>query len=220
MTTGTAPRPALSTSRSRRARRRDESGVGIPTFRGRLPGVSRNQVLNTFRPGCRKRHDRCIDRQPPRSWRESPPTCPRNADGNETSGVPSVLHQARWAPISLEPDGGGILCRRGWVHGGYVPFARTRAERQAAARSRLRRGAVWHARGYACVVEKAARSAVSERFLLQADADRLGDEAPTARAASRRDSSEANRQRGRASAPRVWNDGAAMLKLCRSCSPP
>ena len=53
--------------------------------------------------------------------------------------------------------------------------------------------------GYACAVEKAARTAVAGRFLLQADADRLIDEAAHSRVLlPARDSSEANGQRGRA----------------------
>jgi len=125
-----------------------------------------------------------------------------NADGNETSGVPSVLHQAPLGTyLGWNLTAAGFFAGRGCgFSGGYVPFARTRAERQAAGDPRPsveeRYGTL---EGYACVVEKAARTAVTERFLLQADADRLVTEAAHSRVLPpERDSSEANRQRGRA----------------------
>jgi hypothetical protein len=62
--------------------------------------------------------------------------------------------------------------------GSYWPFAKTRAEREAAKDPRPsveeRYGTL---DGYLCVVRRAAERAVSERFLLRADADRLIKEA-------------------------------------------
>jgi alpha/beta hydrolase family protein len=60
------------------------------------------------------------------------------------------------------------------LSGGYIPFAKTKAERLAAGDPRLsleeRYGS--HA-GYVATVRAAAEKAVKERFLLQDDADQL-----------------------------------------------
>lgn len=76
-----------------------------------------------------------ITRQPPRVRRVIPSRVPRvDADGNETSGVPSVQLQ-----VPLGTYLGWNVQARGWgkgggcgFFGGYIPFATTRAERIAA----------------------------------------------------------------------------------------
>ena len=77
-----------------------------------------------------------ITRQPPGIKQIIGPLMPKvGADGNETAGVPSVLHQAPlgtytgWNVVGAgffkgQPCGGGLV-------GGYIPFARTQAERAA-----------------------------------------------------------------------------------------
>ena len=101
-------------------------------------------------------------------------------DGNETSGVPSVLHQAplgTYLGWNLTASGffEGQVCG---FQGGYVPFARTRAERLAVGDPRLsveeRYGTL---DGYVCAVERAAARLVADRFLLQDDAMRLVNQA-------------------------------------------
>jgi hypothetical protein len=66
-----------------------------------------------------------------------------------------------------QPWGGGLT-------GGYIPFAKTKAERLAKNDPRRsleeRYGSQ---RGYGCVVRKAATRAVATGFLLAADAQRL-----------------------------------------------
>lgn len=120
-----------------------------------------------------------ITRQPPGVRRVLPALMPRlNADGNETSGIPSLLHQAPlgtytgWNATADgffkgQPCGGGLT-------GGYVPFAKTKAERTLIGDPRLsleeRYG---NQQGYMCVVRKAAQRDVGRRFLLPADAERL-----------------------------------------------
>ena len=183
-----------------------KAAVGLPD----IPGLGFeespvNQVLEyDFGPGfVANDMSGVIERQPPRIVRVIPTYVPRvNADGNETSGVPSVLHQAPLGTyLGWNLTAAGFFAGRGCgFSGGYVPFARTRAARQAAGDPRPsveeRYGTL---EGYACVVEKAARTAVAGRFLLQADADRLINEAAHSRVLpAERDSSEANRQRGRA----------------------
>lgn len=143
-----------------------------------------------------------ITRQPPEIRQVIPTYVPVvNSDGNETSGVPSVLHQAplgTYLGWNITADGHykGQLCG---FWGGYVPFARTRAERLQSKDPRPsleeRYGTL---EGYMCVVRRAIDAAVSERFLLPKDAQRLVSEADASDALPRADdSSEANRAVGR-----------------------
>jgi Alpha/beta hydrolase domain len=120
-----------------------------------------------------------ITEQPPDIRQIIPPFMPKvGADGNELIGVASVLHQAPlgtytgWNPTATgwfvgQPCGGGLI-------GGYIPFATTKAERRASGDPRLSLEERYGTQeGYVCVVRTAATKAVSRRFLLQADADRL-----------------------------------------------
>jgi Alpha/beta hydrolase domain len=122
-----------------------------------------------------------ISLQPPRIRRVIPTYVPKvNADGNETAGVPSVLHQAPLGTyLGWNLTAGGFFAGQGCgFAGGYVAFAKTRAERASTHDPRLsveeRYGTL---EGYVCVVEHAASQAVGERFLLKDDADRLIREA-------------------------------------------
>jgi hypothetical protein len=124
-----------------------------------------------------------IARQPPAIRRTIPAMMPRvDRDGNETSGVASVLHQvplgtyAGWNQTASgffrgQPCGGGLT-------GGYIPFVRTKAERQASGDPRLsleeRYGT---AAGYQCLVRRVAEREVNRRFLRREDADKLISEA-------------------------------------------
>jgi hypothetical protein len=99
-----------------------------------------------------------------------------DADGNEIGGVPSVLHQAplgTYLGFNIRASGfyAGQICD---FTGGYVPFARTRAERIAAGDPRPSLEERYGSQeGYSCVVARAAHQAVAERFLLPADAATL-----------------------------------------------
>jgi hypothetical protein len=102
-----------------------------------------------------------------------------DADGNEVGGVPHVLTDAPlgtylgWNVTAggARPFHQGQICN---YVGGMVPFAKTKAERQAANDARLsleeRYGS--HA-GYLAAVAKAAKNAVERGFLLPADAEAL-----------------------------------------------
>ena len=103
-----------------------------------------------------------------------------NVDGNETSGVASVLHQ-----VPLGTYLGWNVTASGYFkgtecgfQGGYVPFAKTKAERLAAGdpRPSLEERYGTHDK-YVAQVRTAAAKLVKDRFLLQADADRLIAEA-------------------------------------------
>jgi len=122
-----------------------------------------------------------ITRQPPRIVQVIPTYVPTvNEDGNETTGVPSVLYQAPLGTyLGWNITAAGFFKGRGCGFvGGYAPFAKTRADREQTKDPRPslqeRYGTL---EGYSCVVERAARQAVADRFLLQADADRLIAEA-------------------------------------------
>lgn len=106
-----------------------------------------------------------------------PTLVPRvDADGNEIAGVRSVLLEAPlgtytgWNPIARGVFKGRIQP----LGGGYIPFARTKAERLATGDPRLsleeRYGT--HA-NYVAKVKAAASRLVSDRLMLQDDADRL-----------------------------------------------
>ena len=118
-----------------------------------------------------------IARQPPAIKQVLPTLVPRvNADGNETAGVASVLHQAplgTYLGWNVQASGffKGQIC--GFA-GGYVPFAITREERLKNNDPRLSIEERYGAQeGYMCVVRRAAQKLVRDRFLLSRDADRL-----------------------------------------------
>lgn len=103
-----------------------------------------------------------------------------NADGNEMSGVPSVLHQAPlgtylgWNILA----GGffkGQMCS---YTGSFIPFATTKAERIANHDPRPSLEERYHdQKGYVADVHMAAEKAMRERFLLPEDAERLTQQA-------------------------------------------
>jgi hypothetical protein len=95
-----------------------------------------------------------------------------DADGNEQGGVPVVLRDAPLGTylgwnITAAGFHKGQICN---YAGGMIPFARTKAERMANAdpRSSLEERYVNHA-GYVAAIEAAARHAMAEGFLLEAD---------------------------------------------------
>jgi len=114
---------------------------------------------------------------PPRVRRALPTYVPRvNRDGNETAGVASVLYQAPLGTyLGWNVIKSGFLAGQGCgFAGGYVPFARTKAERLAKNDPRLSLEERYGTQeGYLCVVRRAAEQAVSDRFLLPEDAQRL-----------------------------------------------
>jgi len=118
-----------------------------------------------------------ISKQPPTVKQLLPTLVPRvDADGSDVGGVPSVLRQAAlgsylgWNPTARGFDKG----QQCTLSGGYIPFAKTRVERMASGDPRLSLEERYrdHA-GYVTAVKAAAEKAVSERFLLREDADKL-----------------------------------------------
>ena len=160
---------------------------GFPDIPGVSPWTTVNPVLDyDFGPGfvptiCR-RHQRGSRRASGGCCRRYVPRV--NADGNETSGVPSVLHQAPLGTyLGWNVTASGFFAGQGCgFAGGYLPFARTRAGREASGDPRPsleeRYGTL---DGYVCVVRRAADAPSPIALLLRADADRLiADARPTA----------------------------------------
>ncbi|HET7765707.1 MAG TPA: alpha/beta hydrolase domain-containing protein [Burkholderiales bacterium] len=119
-------------------------------------------------------------RQPPPIKRVLKAPVPRvDADGNELGGVPVVL---RDAPLGTYlgwniTAGGARPFHQGQIcdyAGGMIPFAKTKAEREAGGDPRLSLEERYadHA-GYVAAVRAAAAKAVAAGFLLQEDADLL-----------------------------------------------
>jgi hypothetical protein len=137
--------------------------------------------------------------QPPRIRQVIPTLVPTvDADGNETSGVPSVLHQNPLGTyLGWNVTATGFFKGQGCgFAGGYWPFARTRTERLAVGDPRPsleeRYGTL---EGYACSVRRAAERAVADRFLLRDDADRLIAEAGASRVLPSAENSAADARR-------------------------
>ncbi|MDB5723396.1 MAG: hypothetical protein JWQ16_150 [Novosphingobium sp.] len=116
-------------------------------------------------------------RQPPAIRRTIPSLVPKvNADGNESSGVPSVQllvplgTYTGWNELAVGYGKGGGC---GFI-GGFIPFARTEADRRAANDPRPSLVARYrdHA-GFVAQVRSVTRRQVAEGWLLQDDAERL-----------------------------------------------
>jgi alpha/beta hydrolase family protein len=122
-----------------------------------------------------------ISMQPPVVRAILPSLVPRvDADGNETAGVASVMHQAplgTYLGWNVVADGffKGTSCGN---LGGYIPFAKTKAERTASGdpRPSLEERYGTHEK-YVATVRAAAGRMVRDRFLVPEDADRLIAEA-------------------------------------------
>jgi hypothetical protein len=97
-------------------------------------------------------------------------------DGNEVAGLKSVLMQAplgtytSWNPVAAGPLRGN----EGNLAAGYIPFALTKAERQASGDPRRSVEERYGSKeGYVCAVRIAAAKETRKRLLLPEDADRL-----------------------------------------------
>jgi Alpha/beta hydrolase domain len=156
--------------------------MGFPTLPGlpaRLPAGLINPLLDyDFGPAFNYLDGTGVQTVvPPRIKHVIRLKVPRvDADGNELGGVPVVLHDAplgTYLGWNLTASGfhKGQICN---YAGGMIPFAKTKAQRVANEDPRLsleeRYGS--HA-GYVAAVAAAARKAVAEGFLLEADATSL-----------------------------------------------
>ena len=119
--------------------------------------------------------------QPPVIRRTIPMLVPKtDSDGNEVSGIPSVLHQAPLGTyLGWNVTASGYLKGRGCgFAGGYIPFARTKTERIASGDPRLSLEERYGTHeNYVSKVKDAAQRLLEQRFLIKEDADRLVREA-------------------------------------------
>jgi hypothetical protein len=158
----------------------DQDSVGWPTIPGvRFTGILNELELLDFGRQFTAERETGIVAEPPRAVRGADYTVlvPRvDRDGNEVAGLRSVVLQA-----PLGSYAGWNLRRAGFAEGeecgltgSFVPFARTRAERDAVGDPRLSLEERYrdHA-GYVAAVRAAAARLVADRLLLQADADAL-----------------------------------------------
>jgi hypothetical protein len=161
-----------------------QAALGFPSIPGKpLPDGLLNPLYDyDFGSGFRYSDVSGVaGNQPPVIRQVLPSLVPKvDADGNETVGVASVLHQAPLGTyvgwnVSASGFEKGRLCG---LNGAFLPFARTKAEREAAGdpRPSLTERYGSH-EGYVTVVRSAAARLVRDRFLLQEDADRLIKEA-------------------------------------------
>jgi hypothetical protein len=102
-----------------------------------------------------------------------------DVDGNEVAGVKSPLQMAPlgtytgWNVISSGPFK-GQMCQFGSPLGGFIPFARTRAERDASGDPRRSLEERYRTHdGYVQAVTAAARTLVKDGYLRQTDADTM-----------------------------------------------
>lgn len=115
--------------------------------------------------------------QPPRLVRVMQSLVPRvNADGNEIAGIASVEHQVPlgtytgWNVTTKGYEAGNVC----GFNGGFIPFARTKAEREAKNDPRLSLEERYTDRaGFLSRVADAVRSAQAEGWLLPEDGQRL-----------------------------------------------
>lgn len=154
--------------------------MGWPAIPGApVPDGKLNSLLNyDFGPGY-KTHDTSgvIGKQPPRVLGALPQRVPRvNTDGNETSGVPAVALQVPLGSHlgwNVKADGYEAGGGCGFA-GGFIPFARTKAERLAKHDPRLSLEERYHDHaGFVEAVRKAVARQKAAGWLLEADAQKL-----------------------------------------------
>jgi hypothetical protein len=162
----------------------NQAAMGFPTIPGApSPDGLLNPVFDyDFGPDFRYADQSgLITRQPPAVKQVLPTLVPKvDADGNDVGGVPSVLRQAPlgtytgWNVVDSGFEKGKICL----LNGGFIPFARSKAERTASGDPRLSLEERYGSHDeYVEAVKAAAEKAVAERFLLREDADRLIAEA-------------------------------------------
>jgi len=160
-----------------------KAAMNFPTLPGLRPTLPEAGFMNPlldydWGPGFDANDGSGVATNVPPAIRHVIPTLvPRvDADGNEVGGVPVVLRDAplgTYLGWNVTADGfhRGKICT---YAGGMVPFARTKAEREANGDTRpsLEERYGNHA-GYVAAVKKAAARAMAEGFLLARDADAL-----------------------------------------------
>jgi len=168
------------------------AAMGWPDIRGApKPDGVLNSVLDyDYGPSFRYNDESgVITNVPPKIRRVIPTLVPKvDADGNEMGGVPSLLHRLPLGTYTgWNPRASGVLKGRDrWLAGGYIPFARTKAERMAKGDPRLSIEERYPSAGaYYSAAVKQAHDLVQQRLLLPEDAVRLLQQLETELKASR-----------------------------------
>ncbi len=158
----------------------NHKAMGFPEIPGQpLPDGALNPIYDyDFGPEFRYADlAGVITKAPPVVRKALPTLVPKtDADGNDLGGVPSVLRQ-----VPLGTYTGWNITAFGWnrgewcgLNGGYIPFAKSKTEREAKRDPRPsieeRYGSHEH---YVELVQAAASKAVAARLLLPDDADKL-----------------------------------------------
>jgi Alpha/beta hydrolase domain len=147
---------------------------GAPLPDGKINGLTDYDFGPTFRYGD---VSGAMARLPPRERRNIALRVPRvNADGNETSGVPSVQLQVPlgtytgWNVTEKGYDAGNVC----GFNGSFIPFSKTKAEREASGDPRLSLAERYsdHA-GFVAKVREAVARQQADGWLLPDDAARI-----------------------------------------------
>jgi hypothetical protein len=153
------------------------SGLDFPTIPGQsLPTRPQRAYRVDYGPEFRTLG--IITIEPPKIGRAFPTLVPQvNADGNETSGVrmPDIQQPlgtfTGWNMRSAEIGAPDEMFS---MVGSYIPFARTKAEREARHDPRLSIAERYHGReDYLKQIESAARNLVAGGYLLEQDVPKL-----------------------------------------------
>ena len=153
-------------------------------------GVVNPALDYDFGPAFRYNDDSGVITKVPAGVKRLIPTLvPRvDADGNEVGGVKSLLLRMPLGTYTgWNPIGSGVLAgRERSLAGGYIPFARTKAERLASGDPRLSIEERYPSlRSYYSAAEAQAADLVAQRLLLPEDATRLLEQVVTDMAASK-----------------------------------
>jgi hypothetical protein len=154
----------------------DQARAAFPRIPGlRFPAALNELALPSFGPGFKSTGGRVTQVPPTLGARYQVLVPATDSDGLEVAGIRPLEVRVPTATLTgwnVRADGRrpADLCG---LSGAYVPFATTKAERQAAGdpRPSLEERYGGHA-GFVKAVEDASRALVGERFLLQEDADR------------------------------------------------
>jgi len=184
VTKGVAPPPSrYPTLREGTLARAEKSALGYPALPGLRPTLPERDFIMPVHdldwgPGFNAVDGSGVPTlAPPRIRQVLTMLAPVvDADGNERGGVPVVLAEAPLGTylgwnVTAAGFHAGQICD---YVGGMVPFARTKAEREAAGDSRLSLEERYGSHeGYVQAVQRAAADALASGFLLDADAQAL-----------------------------------------------
>ncbi|HEX9462744.1 MAG TPA: alpha/beta hydrolase domain-containing protein [Alphaproteobacteria bacterium] len=161
----------------------DMKGLGFPSIGITLPKGPSQKLRLDYGPDYR---EGIIGRVPPVELPDPYPVLvPKvDADGNDVAGVrlPDVAVPTAtatgWAVRAAEAGGAGELC---YLDGSYVPFARTKAERETRRDPRPSLEERYRDKAdYAAKVQQAARGLQQQGYLLAEDVQRISERAGAA----------------------------------------